>query len=60
VKRQFFSRLREFGLISGPVAGLETEKDAQYVYRKPMLTKGMRFKLWLRRKREDIHYFFTF
>jgi len=60
VKRQFFSRLREFGLISGPVTGLETEKDAQYVYRKPMLTKGMRFKLWLRRKREDIHYFFTF
>ena len=59
-KRQFFARLRELGLISGPVPGLETAKDAEYVYRKPFLSRGAKFKLWLKKTRENVHYFFTF
>lgn len=59
-KRHFFARLRELGLISGPVPGLETAKDAEYVYRKPFLSRGAKFKLWLKKTRENVHYFFTF
>jgi len=56
-KRLFFSRLREVGLISGPVAGLETAQEAEFVYRPPRLSKGEKWKRKWEKFREEAEFF---
>ena len=58
-KRQLFARLREFGLISGHVEGLETKKEAEYVYREPRFTRGQKWQMWWRRLSEETRFFLT-
>jgi len=59
-KRQFFARLRELDLIRGPVPGIETDRDAEYVYRPPKITKSMQWKRWWKKKKATIVEFCTF
>jgi hypothetical protein len=59
-KKHFFGRLREMNLISGPVHGLETAKEAEYVYRPPFLSSTQKFTRWLKMAIEEIRHFFTF
>ena len=59
-KRQFFARLRELDLIRGPVPGIETDHDAEYVYRPPKITKSMQWKRWWKKKKTTFVEFCTF
>ena len=59
VKRQFFSRLREVGLISGPVTGLETAQEAEYVYRPLRLSRVEKLKRRWENFREEARFFFN-
>ena len=59
-KRQFFARLRELELIRGPVPGIETEQEADYVYIAPRITKSLHWKRWWRKKKATVVEFFTF
>ena len=59
-KKQLFARLREMNLISGHVHGLETAKEAEYVYRRPFLSPTQKFMHWFKTATEDVRHFFTF
>ena len=59
-KRQFFARLREFELVRGAVPGLETDLEAEYVYRQPRLTRSIKLNRWFSKKKEAIVEFCTF